>query len=84
MGSSVLHQVYGGVTSEDPRTRAAVEATRGEVLTYELAPIEAYFHASCGGRTESGQAALQRDLPYLQAGRLPLRQSCPPAAGPPR
>lgn len=76
MGSSVLHQVYGGVNSEDSRTRAAVEATRGEVLTYELAPIEAYFHASCGGRTESGQAALQRDLPYLQAvdcpcGKLP-------------
>ena len=76
MGSSVLHQVYGGVTSEDARTRAAVEATRGEVLTYELAPIEAYFHASCGGHTESGQAALQRDLPYLQAvdcpcGKLP-------------
>lgn len=71
MGSSVLHQVYGGVTSEDPKTRAAVEATRGEVLTYELAPIEAYFHASCGGRTESGQAALQRDLPYLQAVECP-------------
>jgi len=76
MGSSVLHQVYGGVTSEDPKTRAAVEATRGEVLTYELAPIEAYFHASCGGHTESGQAALQRDLPYLQpvdcpCGKLP-------------
>jgi stage II sporulation protein D len=76
LGSSVLHQVYGGVNREDPRTRAAVEATRGEVLTYELAPIEAYFHASCGGRTESGHAALQRDLPYLQpvecpCGRLP-------------
>jgi len=66
LGSSVLHQVYGGVNREDPRTRAAVDATRGQVLTYELAPIEAYFHASCGGRTESGQAALQRDLPYLQ------------------
>ncbi|REG23166.1 stage II sporulation protein D [Archangium gephyra] len=67
MGSSVLHQVYGGVNREDPRSLAAVEATRGEVLTYELAPIEAYFHASCGGRTESGQDALQRNLPYLQA-----------------
>ena len=67
LGSSVLHQVYGGVNREDPRTRAAVEATRGEVLTYELAPIEAYFHASCGGRTESGWAALQRDLPYLRS-----------------
>ncbi|HSP77178.1 MAG TPA: SpoIID/LytB domain-containing protein, partial [Myxococcaceae bacterium] len=76
MGSSVLHQVYGGLHREDARTRAAVEATRGEVLTYELAPIEAYFHASCGGRTESGQEALQRNLPYLQpvecpCGRLP-------------
>jgi stage II sporulation protein D len=71
LGSSVLHQVYGGVTSEDARTRAAVEATRGEVLTYELAPIEAYFHSSCGGHTESGQAALQRDLPYLQAVECP-------------
>ncbi|MGZ3461189.1 MAG: SpoIID/LytB domain-containing protein [Archangium sp.] len=76
LGSSVLHQVYGGLNREDERTRAAVEATRGEVLTYELAPIEAYFHASCGGRTESGQDALQRDLPYLRpvdcpCGRLP-------------
>ena len=76
MGSSVLHQVYGGLNREDARTRAAVEATRGEVLTYELAPIEAYFHASCGGRTESGHEALQRELPYLRAvdcpcGRLP-------------
>ncbi|WP_404363518.1 SpoIID/LytB domain-containing protein [Corallococcus coralloides] len=76
MGSSVLHQVYGGVNREDAKTRAAVEATRGEVLTYDLAPIEAYFHASCGGRTESGQDALQRNLPYLQpvdcpCGKLP-------------
>ncbi|MFY1832211.1 SpoIID/LytB domain-containing protein [Myxococcus fulvus] len=76
LGSSVLHQVYGGVNREDPRTRVAVDATRGQVLTYELAPIEAYFHASCGGRTESGQDALHRDLPYLQpvdcpCGRLP-------------
>ncbi|QRK05378.1 SpoIID/LytB domain-containing protein [Archangium violaceum] len=76
MGSSVLHQVYGGVNREDARTRSAVEATRGEVLTYELAPIEAYFHASCGGRTETGQNALGRALPYLRAvdcpcGRLP-------------
>ncbi|NBD14055.1 MULTISPECIES: SpoIID/LytB domain-containing protein [Corallococcus] len=76
MGSSVLHQVYGGVNREDAKTRAAVEATRGEVLTYDLAPIEAYFHASCGGHTESGQDALQRNLPYLRpvdcpCGKLP-------------
>ncbi len=65
MGSSVIHQVYAGLDREDPRTRAAVQATTGEVLTYELRPIEAYFHSSCGGHTESGLAALGRDLPYL-------------------
>lgn len=67
LGATVLSQVYGGAGREDPRTKEAVEATRGLVLTWELAPIEAYFHASCGGRTETGKAALQRDLPYLQA-----------------
>ncbi len=76
LGSSVLHQVYGGVAREDPRTKAAVEATRGEVLTWELQPIEAYFHASCGGRTEEGLHALGRDLPYLPA------VSCPCASLP--
>lgn len=71
LGASVLHQVYGGVAREDPRTKAAVEATRGEVLTWELQPIEAYFHASCGGRTEEGVHALGRDLPYLPAVTCP-------------
>ncbi|MDQ3264892.1 MAG: SpoIID/LytB domain-containing protein [Myxococcota bacterium] len=66
LGASVLHQVYGGLAREDARTRAAVEATRGQVLTYDLAPIEAYFHASCGGKTESGLQALGRPLPYLR------------------
>jgi stage II sporulation protein D len=76
LGSGVLSQVYTGLAGDDPRTRAAVEATAGVVLTWQMAPIEAYFHASCGGRTESGLAALGRDLPYLEpvscpCGKLP-------------
>lgn len=67
LGSSVLSQVYKGLDAEDEHTREAVEATRGLVLTWMLQPIEAYFHSSCGGRTESGLEALGRDLPYLQA-----------------
>jgi stage II sporulation protein D len=79
LGSSVISQVYGGLKAEDPRTREAVEATRGLVLTFDLQPIEAYFHASCGGRTESGANALGRDLPYLKSvscpcGKLPTSQ----------
>lgn len=67
LGSDVLSQVYGGLTAEDEKTRAAVEATKGQVLTFDLTPIEAYFHASCGGRTETGFDALSRNLPYLQS-----------------
>jgi len=65
LGSTVLAQVYEGVHREDPRTRAAVEATAGEVLVYEHEPIEAYFFSSCGGRTATGEEALGRALPYL-------------------
>jgi stage II sporulation protein D len=46
--------------------RAAAEGTAGEVLALGMEPVEAYFHASCGARTEAGLAALGRDLPYLR------------------
>ncbi|HLV60316.1 MAG TPA: SpoIID/LytB domain-containing protein [Fredinandcohnia sp.] len=65
LGSTVLAQVYEGIHREDPRTRAAVEATAGEVLVWEHEPIEAYFFSSCGGRTATGEEALGRALPYL-------------------
>ncbi len=71
LGSSVLAQVYGGLERENSKTREATASTRGQVLTFELEPIEAYFHSSCGGRTETGLEALQRDLPYLQAVTCP-------------
>jgi stage II sporulation protein D len=65
LGSTVLAQVYPGQGGADPRTREAAEATRGEVLVHDHQPIEAYFHSTCGGRTETGSEALGRDLPYL-------------------
>lgn len=63
IGSGVLAQVW----TERPSAaaRAAADATAGEVLVAGMDPVEAYFHASCGGRTEGGLAALGRDLPYL-------------------
>ena len=47
------------------RMRAAVAATNGEVLTYEGEPIQACFHSSSPGRTESSQALWGTELPYL-------------------
>ena len=77
LGATVLSQVYGGIASEDDRTRRAVAATRGEVLAYGMLPVEAYFHANCGGRTESGEAALGRDLPYLKSVPCPVSRKTP-------
>lgn len=74
LGATVLHQVYGGAGAEDPRTLAAVKATAGEVLVWKMEPIEAYFHSSCGGRTESGGAALGRALPYLVPATCPCSE----------
>jgi stage II sporulation protein D len=49
------------------RVRAAVEATAGEVIVYEGHLIEAVYHSTCGGRTESSQAIWSGGpTPYLQ------------------
>jgi stage II sporulation protein D len=66
IGSGVLSQVF---SRERPSAaaRAATDATHGEVLAVAMEPVEAYFHASCGGRTERGLEALGRDFPYLAA-----------------
>jgi stage II sporulation protein D len=66
VGATVVHQVYEASGAVDPRARAAADATSGEVLAYDDEPADAFFHAACGGRTESGAAALGRDRPYLQ------------------
>lgn len=64
--SDVHCQVYGGMTKEHPKTSAAVDKTRGEILAYEGKPIGAYFFAHCGGSTEQiGPVWGNQDVPYL-------------------
>lgn len=62
--SSVLHQAYsGGAASE--LIQRAVQATEGEVLTYEDSPIEAFYHSTCSGQTELPAAVWGKDYPYI-------------------
>jgi stage II sporulation protein D len=68
LGANVLSQVYAGA-APNPAARAAADATKGEVLVFGNEPVEAFFHASCGGHTEAGLDALGRDLPYLASVR---------------
>ncbi|MEN9860187.1 MAG: hypothetical protein RLZZ515_669 [Cyanobacteriota bacterium] len=63
--ATTASQVYKGVEAETPSTRAAVQATRGLVLTYNNALIDAVFHSSSGGSTESSGDLWPRQLPYL-------------------
>jgi len=63
--ATVASQVYRGVESEAPSTLAAVETTRGLVLTHDEALIDAVFHSSSGGRTESSGDLWPRQLPSL-------------------
>ncbi|MDR7562994.1 MAG: SpoIID/LytB domain-containing protein [Armatimonadota bacterium] len=60
-------QLYGGATFEDPRTNAAVDATRGVLLLHEGKPIHAVYHADSGGQTEASEHVWGVAYPYLRS-----------------
>ncbi len=71
LGASMLDQVYKGAAHPESGALKAAHSTAGEVLTFGSAPIAAYFSASCGGASESGEAAFHLapgTTPYLAAG----------------
>ena len=57
-------QVYRGYASKNLRAIAAVDETKGQVLTYDDDVIEAYYSASNGGQTERTGNVWENDLPY--------------------
>jgi stage II sporulation protein D len=66
IASSVLHQVYKG-NNPDARVSSAVEETKGEVLTYDGKPIEAFYHSTCGGKTENPEEVFGKSYPFLHS-----------------
>ncbi|NLW55467.1 MAG: SpoIID/LytB domain-containing protein [Firmicutes bacterium] len=64
---SVASQAYNGVTSENPAVRRAVDATRGQILTYNDKPISAFYSANSGGYSAVPPATWNFNPPYLQA-----------------
>ena len=66
--AGVADQVYGGSAVETPEGRAAVSQTRGHILTYNGAPIWAFFYSTCGGRTADGVEVFRGAIqPYLRS-----------------
>ena len=71
LAATVADQVYSGQGAETPEGRAAVVDTRGRVLTYAGAPIEAFFYSTCGGRTADGAEVFRGTArPYLRSVRI--------------
>lgn len=70
-------QVYGGLSAEDPRTTAAVDATRGEIITYQSRPILAVYHSDSGGATESSEHVWGGQYPYLRGVPDPFTSAAP-------
>lgn len=67
LGNDQLWQVYQGIKTESQGTYAAVDATKGQVLTYNGQIILALFHSSSGGHTENVEDVWSNPLPYLRA-----------------
>lgn len=69
--SSVLHQAYKG-NSTHTQITYAVKSTAGEILTYNGMPIEAFYHSTCGGKTEDPEEVFGKSYPYLR----PVESNC--------
>ena len=66
--AGVSDQVYGGSASETPEGREAVGLTRGQALTFDGRPIDAFYYSTCGGRTADGVEAFRAaSRPYLRS-----------------
>ena len=53
--ADVYDQVYAGVDAEDPRTSAAVDATRGQVMLQGNRIVNAVYSSNAGGFTENNE-----------------------------
>lgn len=68
LAADVSSQVYGGVATEMPLAQLAVDRTRGQILTLDGIPIDAFYSSTCGGHTESSGAVFSGgDRSYLPA-----------------
>jgi stage II sporulation protein D len=66
IASSVLDQVYKG-NNPDERINTAVDQTKGEILTYEGKPIQAFYHSTSDGSTENPEEVFGKSYPYLKS-----------------
>lgn len=65
--STDADQRYGGPASARPAGTAAVDATRGQTLTYRGGPASVFYSSCCGGHSaDAGELWGRSALPYLR------------------
>lgn len=68
MKSSIMDQVYDGASGENRLSNEAIDQTTGRVIMHHDNMINAYFHSTCGGRTDDVADVWDRkDIPYLKS-----------------
>jgi len=67
MTGDIYSQVYGGADAERRRTNFGTGQTAGLVLVFNSFIFPAYFHSTCGGRTEDARELWEgEDWPTLR------------------
>lgn len=64
--ADVRDQVYDGADGEGDLANQAIDASSGVVMQHQGSLIEAYYHSTCGGHTESVEAWNRKGVPYLK------------------
>jgi stage II sporulation protein D len=75
--ATTASQVYGGATGEDLRASVAVQATRGQILTFGGQPIPAFYHSCSGGATEDAQDVFGPNFDIIIGVKDDFSLSCP-------
>jgi len=72
-------QVYRGTDAITETARRATRQTRGQILTYEEAPIQAVYFSSSGGHTADNEDVWTGSdpLPYLRGKKDPYDRASP-------
>lgn len=65
--STASYLSNGGTQAALEKVTAAVQATSGQVLTYDGKLIDATYFSCSGGKTEDALAVWGTDIPYLQS-----------------
>lgn len=73
-----LKQIWGTEYSwKIKRIHEAVQATAGQILTYEGQPIEATFFSTSNGYTENSEDYWSNSFPYLRSVKSPWDKNSP-------